>query len=139
VTPPTDRQLANISPAPNPARLGNSRALSHGATSQQRLGPLRELHAIELRRDYPHLDDRRLAILADRLARLDSARRWLDQQNGVVRNAKGETYPVVANIDKWGGAAERRLDLIEAEARAPVPADERLREHLAARTEGGST
>lgn len=121
------------------AEPGNTRALVHGASSEQRLAPLREANARDLRADHPHLDGRRLAILADRLARLESARRWLDGQGGVVRDKRGEPWPIADRMEKWGATAERVLAQVEAESRAPVPVDERLREHLAARTEGART
>lgn len=73
--------------------------------------------AAGLRRDYPGLDDRRLAILADRLARMESARRWLDAQDGVVRGKDGEPYPVVALVETWGRQAEKILAELEAERR----------------------
>ena len=88
-----------------PFEPGNSAAVTHGAHSEQRLAPLRAELAASLRRDYPHLDDRRLALIADRLARLQSAWSWLDEQAGVVRNEKGEPYPIVDRVDKWAGVA----------------------------------
>lgn len=128
--------LANIQRDGKPvdgAGPGNSRSLKHGATSEQKLGPLRDHHAAELVRDYPNLDERRLALLADRLARLDTARAWIDEQGTVVRNARGEPFPIVDRIEKWATSTERRLDAIEAEARAPVPVGDQLREHLEAK------
>lgn len=118
------------------ADAGNERAVVHGATSERRLAPLRDHHAAELRRDYPHLDGRRLALLADRLARLDAARTWLDAQEGIVRNKAGDVYPVVDRVEKWANRAEAVLATVEAEARAPVPAEQALREHLEGRRTG---
>jgi len=112
----TNRNLVGIQPPPA-GEDGSGRALTHGATSEQRLAPLRQAHADALRADYPGLDDRRLALLADRLARVDSARRWLDDQDGLVRNKAGEPYPLVDRLEKWVGAAERRLDELEVERR----------------------
>jgi hypothetical protein len=118
------------------AEPGNGRAVTNGAHSQQRLAPLREHHAAELRRDFPELDDRRLALLADRLARLDAARAWLDEQGGIVRNKHGEPYPIVDRIEKWATSTERRLDVLAAERRAPIPVGDQLRDHLG---DGGPT
>ncbi|MFA9269965.1 MAG: hypothetical protein ACEQSX_04290 [Baekduiaceae bacterium] len=112
------RQLANLRRG-NPAPQGNTRRLVHGGRtrSEQTLEPLRTEMAVGLRRDYPGLDDRRLAILADRLARMESARRWLDGQDGVVRGKDGEPFPVVALIETWGRQAEKILAELEAERR----------------------
>lgn len=130
---PTPKQIANVQRDGQPvagAEPGNRRAVTNGAHSQQRLAPLREHHAAELRRDFPELDDRRLALLADRLARLDAARAWLDEQGGIVRNKHGEPFPIVDRVEKWAAATERRLDAIEAERRAPVPVGDAIRDHL---------
>jgi hypothetical protein len=67
---------------------------------------------------------------------LESARRWLDDQCGVVRNKAGDVYPVVDRIEKWSNTAEARLAEAEAEARAPRPPAEALRDHLADRYGG---
>jgi len=131
--PNPGRTVANVQPPPAPAGPRNRRAVSHGATSELTLAPLREAAARELRQDYPHLDGRRLAILADRLARLESARLWLDAQGGVVRSRQGDVFAVVDRIEKWSNTAEQRLAEAEAEARAPRPAEEILAEHLAAK------
>lgn len=111
------RQLANLQRG-NPAPHGNTRRLTHGTRSERRLEPLRIEMAAGLRCDYPDLDDRRLAILADRLARMESGRRWLDAQDGVVRNAKGEPWPVVALIETWARQAEQILADLERERRS---------------------
>lgn len=113
------RQLAPIQPPPAAAENGNRRALAHGATSEQQLAPLRQEHAEGLRADYPQLDERRLALLADRLARLSSGQRWLDDQGGVVRDKHGNVFPIVDRMEKWGGVAWRILTELETEKRTP--------------------
>ena len=107
----------NVQPPPRPAEKGNARAVKHGATSELRLAPRREHHARQLVIDFPNLDDRRRALLADRLARIDLASQWLDEQSGVVRNKRGEIYPIVDRLEKWVRAAEDRLDEIALEQR----------------------
>lgn len=92
-----------------PAEPRNQRALKHGATSEQQLGPLRQNDALELSQSFPELDKRRVAILADRLARLESAWTWLDGQGGVVRNSEGDVFPVPDRLEKWAVVAELRL------------------------------
>ena len=104
-------------------RSENLAALKSGAWSEQLLRPLRERHARELAEDYPHLDPRRLAILADRLARMDSARAWLDQMGGVVRDADGTVFGVVKELERWANRAEAVLGEAEVEARRIAEVD----------------
>lgn len=99
------------------AEPGNSRAVTHGATSERRLAPVRERQVGELRASYPRLDDRRLVLLADRLARIEVASEWLDRQAGIVRNADGEVYAVVKEVERWSARAEQVIAEVEAEHR----------------------
>jgi hypothetical protein len=130
-----------IQPPPAPAGRGNARALKHGATSELALAPRRERHAQELRRDFPHLDERRLAILADKLARAESGVAWLDRQQsrGVVRSKSGDPFPIAALVDKWETTVWRMLTEIESEAREVRRGPGGLEEHLAARYGKGSS
>jgi hypothetical protein len=75
----------------------------------------RQKHALELTQSYPELDQRRVAILADRLARLESAWAWLDGQGSVVRDGEGEVFPVAGRLEKWAVVAELRLAEAEGE------------------------
>jgi transposase-like protein len=109
------RQPGPGSPVPNHAGSGNTRSMTHGATHEPRLGPRREHHARDLRRRYPALDELRLTILADRMARLDVASRWLDER-GVVRDARGNVFPVVNAVEEWGRRVENVVSRLEAEA-----------------------
>lgn len=99
------------------AEPGNRRAEKHGAHGEQRVAPLREKHAAELRRDYPRLDGRRLVLLADRLARIEAASAWLDRQDGLVRDADGALFAVVKAVESWSARAEAVLAEVEAEHR----------------------
>ena len=108
--------LTKTCPAP-PAPKGNARAATHGAKSELTLAPAREHHMQRLIQDYPGLDNRRLALLADRLARIDLASAWIDQQQSVVRNKSGDVYPIVRDLEKWAARAEQMLREIEAEGR----------------------
>jgi hypothetical protein len=110
-------------PAP-PA--GNQRAVTHGATSEVRLKPLREKHAVELRRDYPWVDDRRLAVLADAAARFESAATFLDATGRVVKDASLNVWPVSDRMDRWGVRLWQMLSDLEAEGKANRKAMERL-------------
>jgi hypothetical protein len=100
------------------AEAGNTRAMTHGVHSEKRVAPLREKHVVALRESYPRLDDRRLVMLADRLARIEAASAWLDGQEGIVRDADGEVYAVVKELEKWTTRAEQVLAIVEAEHRA---------------------
>ena len=82
----TDATIRAVAPK------GNTRAVKHGAKTEQLVAPRREAHMIRLRDDYPHLDDRRLALMADRLARIDLATAWLEKQKSLVHNKEGDVY-----------------------------------------------
>jgi DNA-binding transcriptional MerR regulator len=94
---------------------GNLRAMIHGAHSEKRVAPLREKHVAALANDYPRLDDRRRTLLADRLARIEAASAWLDDQESLVRDENGEVYSVVKAVETWSTRAEQLLAEIEAE------------------------
>lgn len=108
---------------PQPSRLAppepmNGRALVHGANAEKRLAPIRDEAAKTLRERWPWLDDIRLGLLADRLARFTSARRWLDEQpGGVVRDDQGEVFPIVDRSEKWANRIEALVTELEAEHR----------------------
>ena len=119
---PTVVPLANIQDASGRPVAGaepdNARALVHGCFSERRLAPLREAHAASLARDFPNLDDRRLLLLADRLARVDLASGWLDAQGDLVRNSEtGEPFAIVKELERWSSRAEQVLAEVEAEHR----------------------
>lgn len=105
------------------APKGNTRRMTHGTRSERALAPVRARYAVELRRDYPHLDDRRLALLADRLAAVELAARWLDAQGSPVRTRAGQVYDVADRLAAWNRAAWSMLTDVERE-RADVEARE---------------
>jgi hypothetical protein len=109
------RQARALPPAPP----GNQRALKHGANSELKLAPLRERFATQVRERWPFIDDVRAALLADRMARVEAARLWLDAQpNGVVRDDQGEVFSVVKEQEKWSSRVEQVIADLEAERRA---------------------
>ena len=81
------RQLQNLRKGPP----------THGAGSERRLRSVREHHTQALIADYPGLDDRRLLLLADTLARIEAAVAWLDRIDRVVACAVGRTLPSTAS------------------------------------------
>ena len=119
--PPTIAPLANLQDAAGRpvagAEIGNSRSMTHGTNSERAIAPLREKHVAELRGTYPRLDGRRLALLADRLARIELATSWLDAQGGVVRDEEGEVFAVVKELERWASRAEAVLAEVEEEHR----------------------
>lgn len=123
---PTERQrkaLAEHRQDAPPAPKGNTRRMTHGTRSERALAPVRARYAVELRRDYPHLDDRRLALLADRLAAVELAAHWLDAQGSPVRSKAGQVFDVADRLAAWNRAAWNMLtdverERLEAEARA---------------------
>jgi hypothetical protein len=112
--------LDNVQPPPNPARRGNLRAVKDGTYSETLLAPLRAEQDAELRRDYPELDDRRRAILADRLSRLGLGWKWLDEHGGggIVRGVNGDIFPIVDRCEQWGAKCEQIIGQLEADRRA---------------------
>lgn len=99
------------------AEPGNERALKHGVNSERHISPLRKKHAVSLRRSYPALDERRLSMLADRMARIEAASAWLDDRGGIIRDDEGEVFAVVRELERWISRAEQVLAEIEAESK----------------------
>jgi hypothetical protein len=86
---------------------------------------LRTALDLELAADYPALDARRRAILADRLARLALAWRWLDERGTVVRDDDGHVFDVADRAEKWAARAEAILAELESEKRESAADSER--------------
>jgi hypothetical protein len=98
-----------------PAGPGNTRALVHGADSEVALRPLRARLQASLRDEFGAvIDARRLWLLADLLARIESARSWLDERGGVVRDRHGDVFPVVDRLERWGARADALLRELHA-------------------------
>ncbi len=117
------------------ARPGNLKALKHGATSEQKLAPLRERHREQLREEFPELDERVLAMLASRLAKIELAETFLDER-GVIKDEDGDVYPVADRVEKWSRRAEDLLRAAGIERRDHASVDVAVA--LAELSEGGS-
>lgn len=115
------RQRANLlrGASPNPdgrarqlANLQRGREGLHRAYSPKHLAPLQEKHDAELAQDYPNLDRRRRALLADRLARVELASAWT-REHGITPMTRGkrhaEAYPIVDRLERWASRAEDML------------------------------
>ena len=124
------RQTANLlrGHSPDPAVAARQRANLtpgrkdlHGAYSPALLGPLAEQHEAELAADYPRMDRRRRALLADRLARVELASAWT-RQHGITPQTKGkgfgETHPIVDRLERWSARCEDMLGQAEAQREA---------------------
>jgi hypothetical protein len=99
-----------------PAEPGNTRGVTHGTRSEKKLDPARRQFAEEVRRRYPDLDDFRLALLADRLAKIQLGNNWLDRQaNGPIRTRKGDVFAIVKQIDGWSASVEKTIRDLERE------------------------
>jgi hypothetical protein len=112
------RQLANLQHG-RPA---------HGAYGGPRLETLRNEHDEQLALDFPHLDERRRAMLADRLARVALVIAWTNQHGvmPVVAAGKakhGTTHPVIDKLDRWAAQADALIAQAEAERRTHTRAD----------------
>lgn len=125
---------ATARPLPAPPRE-NARALKAGDTSERRRAPLRQKHSDDLRTQYPSdvLDDRLLFLLADAFAEIDLQVRWLDEQDGVVRNEHGDVFPVADRLAKARATAWKLLRELQQEARerraGPLDLESYLSEH----------
>lgn len=118
---PSERQqraLAEHRQDAPPAPAGNTRSLKHGTRSERSLAPIRSRHAASLAATYPHIDERRLALLADRLAVVELAAAWLDDKGTIMRTKSGQVFDVADRLAKWNAAAWRMLSELEAERRA---------------------
>jgi hypothetical protein len=121
---------------------------SHGAYGGPRLAELRNTHDVELAASYPALDDRRRRLLADRLARVELAAAWLDDNGLMRRGQRGDVHPVVVHLERWASRAEDVLQAAEQaqrEADKPNPnavlqevLDEIAAENARAASDGGS-
>lgn len=110
----------SVTKLPPPAPKGNTRTVKHGTGSARKLGPVREGHVEMLVVRYPDLDRTRLAFLADLFARIDLASEWLVQQGTVVRNKRGEIFPVAKELERWQKRADsvvRELDAAQRKAK----------------------
>jgi hypothetical protein len=104
------------------AKPGNLKALKHGATSEQLLAPLRQRFHAQLRIDFPDTDDRVLAMLASRMAKIEQAESWLEER-GVIKNEDGDVYPIADRVEKWSRRAEDLLRSAGVQHQAGSPVD----------------
>lgn len=68
----------------------NTRHLTHGAFSERKIAPLREVHEASLRQQFPAVDERLLGLQAHRMAQIELLVTWCDQ-HGIVKRG-GEVY-----------------------------------------------
>jgi len=108
------KQLANLRPAG---------AVTHGTTSERKLAPLRDHHRGELMRRFPQLDEHRLSLLADLLARCELARDFIDVR-GLMRNTR-EPHLVLELLSRWERRAWEMLGELRP-VRQSVDPPERL-------------
>jgi hypothetical protein len=95
-----------------------------GTRIQGVLAPVRERHAVELRREYPWLDDRRLALLSEQLAQIEVASGHLDRRGIVTDKRTLELRPIVHVATGWRVMAWKWLSELErARARGDRPAE----------------
>jgi hypothetical protein len=74
-------------------------AVKHGATSERKIAPLRAKHRADLLTRFPRIDEHRLRLLSDLLARIDLASEFVDV-HGLMRNTR-ETHPVLELLTRW--------------------------------------
>jgi hypothetical protein len=106
------KQLENLRPAG---------AVSHGAMSEGKLKPLRAEHRAALLRRFPQLDEHRLWLLSDLLARIDLVSEFVDV-HGLMRNTC-QTYPVLELLTRWERRAWDMLSQLAAKDPGPRERD----------------
>jgi hypothetical protein len=82
----------------------------HGAYSEREIEPLQDAIFEQLCEQAPVAnvaDDHVRRLLARRLAQIEIASRWV-AENGLL-NDRGEAWPVVRDVVKWEGSAQRLL------------------------------
>jgi hypothetical protein len=113
--------------------VNNGRALTHGAHSEQRRSPLREGFAKDVRRRWPELNDLRVAMAADLMARIELARRWADRYGIVKGGRKGDVPDAVVKLDMWTARLHQLEAQVEAERRGRTNGPSALAAHLEAK------
>lgn len=114
---------SNLAEQPHGGRLTQtvagspSAAMTHGATSPTRLAPLRLEGERFARQRWPWLDDARVALVSDLMARTELARRWLEDRGTVVSNRHGRVFPVAVQLDAWSRRLDEMLVRLDAEHR----------------------
>ena len=115
------------------ARLVPGSHRTHGATGGAALEAARGRHEAELAEDYPRMDRRRRAMLADRLARVEAAAAFV-AEHGIGPGTKvrrGEVWAITDKLEQWARAAEHLLALAEGQRAEPTePSYFKLRKGL---------
>lgn len=107
----SDGRENSLAPPPK----GNLRALKHGATSSQLVGPRAAEIAADLVQVMPAFaeSDRPAANrLGELYARLERAYRWLDQHD--LTDGRNKPWPILERVERWETSAlalEDRLGL----------------------------
>jgi hypothetical protein len=108
----------NVQPPPNPAELGNGRALKHGAFSDSLVNPRARELAEQVLDANRHLDARRdgptILRYATALARCERVYCWLavQEDDTFADLVRGTTHTVLDRLRKWEAqcdSAERAL------------------------------
>ncbi|MGC2374258.1 MAG: hypothetical protein WA484_10325 [Solirubrobacteraceae bacterium] len=100
-----------------PLQKGHTLSLKHGTRSERTLAPVREEHAAGLAERFPWIDSARRAVQAQRLAQIDLASRWLDEQGTVVRDDEGRIFDVADKLARWLTSADTWFERAEGERR----------------------
>jgi hypothetical protein len=92
--------------------------VKHGASSERQLEPLREKHRRELLDRFPTIDEYRLSLLCDLLARIDLARQFVDE-HGLMRSTR-EPHPLLQLLERWEKRAWAMLSALQPVSREPI-------------------
>lgn len=99
-----------------PFERGHQLSVVHGAAGELTVAPLRTAVDVELAAEFPELHPLRRSILADRIARLTLARRFVDAKGGVISDPEtGAVWPVLDRVSKWESVVDATLRELEQE------------------------
>jgi hypothetical protein len=108
------RQQANLSPLS---------AVKHAAYSPGRLRPIRERVLGELQASFPSVRLDRLALAAQKRARIELLSDYIDEVGLLAHRLRGTTYPAVALLQREEASYSAELTRIEELAREVATPD----------------
>ena len=97
--------------------------MTHGASSESRVGPLRSEYLAQLKLEFPAADERVLIVQAGRLAKLELLERFVDERGVIRHRRRGDTFPAVALAERITQGFLATQQQLEARRDAGGPRD----------------
>jgi hypothetical protein len=110
---------ASKDPVKRQAQLANLKRGQpvHGASTEERVRPLRETYLAELRGELPNASERRLIVQAHRLAQMHLLGAFTDERGVIAHRRRGTVYPASALAERIASAFLAEQDRLEAQER----------------------